>query len=80
MRQLTDHIKLNKKEGPSMDASIHLEGEQNNHWRQREGGIWVGAGESGAGSAMGVDSREGQRARTMNGNMKLCIVEGRGNH
>jgi hypothetical protein len=41
--QLTDCMKLNKKEGPSINTSIPLRrGEQNNHERQRERGTWVG--------------------------------------
>ena len=40
MIQLTDYMKLNKKEGPSVDASIPLRrGKQNNHRRQREEGV-----------------------------------------
>jgi hypothetical protein len=43
----------------------------NNHWRQREEGSWVGGGrEKGrAGSGMGRDKREVQRARRINRNM-----------
>jgi hypothetical protein len=37
-------MKLNKKEGHSVDASIS-EGGTSSHWRQREGGTWVGGGE-----------------------------------
>jgi hypothetical protein len=39
MIYLTDHMKLNKKEGQSVDASITLRrGKQSSHDRQREGG------------------------------------------
>jgi hypothetical protein len=39
MIHLTEPKKLNKKEGPSEDASIPLRrGEQSNHGRQGEGG------------------------------------------
>jgi hypothetical protein len=50
----------------------YVEGEQNNHGRQREGGILVGKRkERGTGAGMGGDRREAQRARRMNGNMQL---------
>jgi hypothetical protein len=39
MIQFTDYVKLNKKEGPSMDTPIPFRrGKQNNHGRQKEGG------------------------------------------
>jgi hypothetical protein len=45
MIQLTDYMKLKKKEDRSMDVSILFRnlGEQNNHGRQREGGTWEGS-------------------------------------
>jgi hypothetical protein len=36
--QIRHSMKLDKKEGQSMDASIHLEGGKNNCWIQREAG------------------------------------------
>jgi hypothetical protein len=45
MIKLTDHMKFNKKEGPSVAISVPLRrGEQNNHGRQREEGTYVGEG------------------------------------
>ena len=46
----TDHIKISKKEGQSVDASIP-------HRRERKGKM------EGEGSGMGVDRREDQSAR-----------------
>ena len=40
MIQLTDYIRLNKKEGQSVDAANLLKKEKNNHRRQKEGGTW----------------------------------------
>jgi hypothetical protein len=45
MIQFTSHMKHNKKEHQSVDASYLLRsGEQNNHKRQKDGGTWVGEG------------------------------------
>jgi hypothetical protein len=49
-------------------------GEQNNHWKQREGKNWVGewrGREKGTGSSIGGDRKEAQTTRRMNGNMQL---------
>jgi hypothetical protein len=43
MIKLTDYMKLNKKEGPSVDASVPLRKKQNNH-REKKGGTWVREG------------------------------------
>ena len=38
--QITEHIKLKKKEYQSVHAQFHLEGKQNNYGRQREEPRW----------------------------------------
>jgi hypothetical protein len=49
----------------------HLEGEQNNHGRQREGGNWMGEGKrGGAGLCMCRDRKDAQRAKRMNQNIQ----------
>jgi hypothetical protein len=55
----------------------HLEGEQNNYGRQREivGGRRDSDGRMGTLSSKWGDRREAQRARRMDGNMKLPKVE-----
>jgi hypothetical protein len=71
MIQLTYHIKFNKKEGHFVDASILLRsGEWNNHGRQRWGDLdRKGKGEGKAGTGVGGDRRETQRASRVNWNV-----------
>jgi hypothetical protein len=71
MIHLTDHMKLNKKEGPSVDTSIPFRRGNKiiTKGRGREG-TWVregkGEGKSEAGSGMGGrQEREAQRVRRM---------------
>jgi hypothetical protein len=70
MIQLTDPMKLNKKEGSSVDNSIPLRRRNKiiMGGRRRERTGWGGG--SGTGSGMGGDRREAQRARRMNSNMQ----------
>ena len=74
---------LNKKEGPSEDASIPLR--KGNKIITGDGGgrslSEKGEREEkrGAGSDMGGDRREAQRARRMNGNMQKRGLGSRGN-
>ena len=44
MIQLTDPMKLNSKENPSIDISIPLRRETKYHGRQRKGETWVERG------------------------------------
>jgi hypothetical protein len=70
MIQLTDHMKLNKKEGQSVDVSVSLRRGSKimTHNRGREGPECErGRGEEvGIESSMGGDRREVQRVRKMN--------------
>jgi hypothetical protein len=62
---------------------IHLEGEQNNHGRQKEGGNWVeeerGRRKRRTGSGMGRDRKDAQRVRRINLNMQQWGLGGKGN-
>jgi hypothetical protein len=62
MTQLTDHMKLNKKEVQSVDVSILFRRENKiiTGGRGREGLGWEleGGRKRGAGSSMGIDMRE----------------------
>ena len=74
MIQLTDHMKLNKKEVPSVADSTPFRSKLLGSkiitgGRGREGGTWVGEGcgrGKGTGSGMEGYRREAQRARRMN--------------
>ena len=78
MVQLTDYIKLNMKEGPSMDASFPLR--RGNKIimgsRERDECEWGWGGGRGKGCIIRLcgDRRETQRARRMNGNLQQCGV------
>ena len=61
----------------------HLEGEENNHGRQREGGTNVGEGKRRGKGEQGQvwvwgQAGESQKARRMNGNMQLPEVRSGG--
>ena len=75
MIQPSDPKKLNKKEGPSKDASIPLRRGNKivmgGRGKKELGGRGEREGNRGAGSGMGRDRREGQRARRMSENMQL---------
>jgi hypothetical protein len=73
---LTDPEKLNKKEGPSEDASIILLRRGNKiimggKRRERPGWEWGERQKRWVGSGMGRDRREAQRARRITGNMPI---------
>ena len=66
MIQLTDHMKLKKKEDQSVDASVLP---RRGHKMTMGGRGWEGLGRKrgGGGSDMGGDGEEGQRIRKLNG-------------
>jgi hypothetical protein len=80
MMQLKDHMKLNKKEGQSVDASNPLRRENKIIMRSRrkKGPGWKRGeeGKKGAGPGMGRHRREVQRARRTNRNKQQWGREG----
>lgn len=75
MIQLTGHRKLNKKEAQVWMLQSHLEGEKNDHGRQREGENWIreGWGKVGAGSSMERDRRMPKGPEEL---IKICSIGG----
>jgi hypothetical protein len=81
--QSTELKKVNKLKRLSEHASVPFwEGEESNHRRQREGGIWVGEGpgkEKGEhDQILERGSNESPRASRMNGNWQTWEVGGEG--
>jgi hypothetical protein len=79
MTQLTDHVKFNKKESPSVATSIPLRkgnkiitrgrGREGPGWERETGGEKRGKGRWGAGG----DRREAQKAKRMNRKMQHVL-------